>query len=199
MNYTIPSLQRLIEQFCRLPGVGKKSAERLAFYLISKPESECKAFADAIMEAKNNVHTCRKCMNITDKEVCDICGDVKRDQTTICVVEDEKDVPVFERTGEYHGLYHVLHGTISPLDGIGPEDIKIKELMARLSDSTVKEVIMATNPTVEGEATASYLSRLIKPMGIKITRLALGIPIGSDLEFADEVTLSHALEGRKEI
>ncbi len=199
MNYKIPSLQRLIEQFERLPGIGKKSAARLAFYVLSKSDDEAKSFANAILEAKKSVHTCKVCQNITDKEVCDICIDPTRDKSVVCVVEDEKDVPPFEKTGEYKGLYHVLHGALSPLDGISPEDIKIKELLARLSDGTVKEVIMATNPTVEGEATSSYISRLIKPMGIKITRLALGIPIGSDLEYADEVTLSHALNGRKEI
>ncbi len=199
MNYKIPSLQRLIEQFERLPGIGKKSAARLAFYVLSKSDDEAKSFANAILEAKKSVHTCKVCQNITDKEVCDICIDPTRDKSVVCVVEDEKDVPPFEKTGEYKGLYHVLHGALSPLDGISPEDIKIKELLSRLSDGTVKEVIMATNPTVEGEATSSYISRLIKPMGIKITRLALGIPIGSDLEYADEVTLSHALNGRKEI
>ena len=199
MSYEIAPLQRLIEQFARLPGIGKKTAMRLAFFVLSRTEEEAKAFANAILDAKKSVHYCRVCQNITDKDVCDVCSDVRRDNSVICVVESERDIPSFERTGEYHGLYHVLHGALSPLDGVNPEDLKIKELLARLSDGTVKEVIMATNPTVEGEATASYISRFIKPMGIKITRLAYGIAVGSDLEYADEISLSHALEGRKEI
>lgn len=199
MSYEIAPLQRLIEQFARLPGIGKKTAMRLAFFMLSRSEEEATEFANAILDAKKSVHYCRVCQNITDKDVCDVCSDPRRDNTVICVVESERDIPSFERTGEYHGLYHVLHGALSPLDGINPEDLKIKELLARLSDGTVKEVIMATNPTVEGEATASYISRFIKPMGIKITRLAYGIAVGSDLEYADEISLSHALEGRKEI
>lgn len=199
MSYEIAPLQRLIEQFARLPGIGKKTAMRLAFFVLSRTEEEAEAFANAILDAKKSVHYCRVCQNITDKDVCDVCSDVRRDNSVICVVESERDIPSFERTGEYHGLYHVLHGALSPLDGVNPEDLKIKELLARLSDGTVKEVIMATNPTVEGEATASYISRFIKPMGIKITRLAYGIAVGSDLEYADEISLSHALEGRKEI
>lgn len=199
MSYEIAPLQRLIEQFSRLPGIGKKTAMRLAFFVLSRTEEEAEAFANAILDAKKSVHYCRVCQNITDKDVCDVCSDVRRDNSVICVVESERDIPSFERTGEYHGLYHVLHGALSPLDGVNPEDLKIKELLARLSDGTVKEVIMATNPTVEGEATASYISRFIKPMGIKITRLAYGIAVGSDLEYADEISLSHALEGRKEI
>ena len=199
MSYEIAPLQRLIEQFSRLPGIGKKTAMRLAFFVLSRSEDEAEAFASAIIDAKKSVHYCKVCQNITDKEICEICSDVRRDNSVICVVESERDIPVFERTGEYHGLYHVLHGALSPLDGVNPEDLKIKELIARLSDGTVTEVIMATNPTVEGEATASYISRFIKPMGIKITRLAYGIAVGSDLEYADEISLSHALEGRKEI
>ena len=199
MSYEIAPLQKLIEQFARLPGIGKKTAMRLAFFVLSRTEEEAKAFANAIIDAEQSVHYCRVCQNITDKDVCDICSDVRRDNSVICVVESERDIPSFERTGEYHGLYHVLHGALSPLDGINPEDLKIKELISRLGDGTVKEVIMATNPTVEGEATASYISRFIKPMGIKITRLAYGIAVGSDLEYADEISLSHALEGRKEI
>lgn len=199
MSYEILPLQRLIEQFARLPGIGKKTAMRLAFHVLSLSDKEAEEFANAIVDAKNSVHYCSVCQNITDKTVCDICSDIRRDKSIICVVESERDIPSFERTGEYHGLYHVLHGALSPLDGINPEDLKIKELLSRLSDGTVKEVIMATNPTVEGEATASYISRFIKPMGIKITRLAYGIAVGSDLEYADEISLSHALEGRKEI
>jgi recombination protein recR len=199
MGYGTAPLTRLIEQFERLPGIGKKTAARLAFYVLSRPEGEAQEFADAILKAKQLMHYCKSCQNITDKDVCDICSDTRRDHTTICVVEDVKDVMAFERTGEYHGLYHVLHGALSPLDGVNPEDLKIKELLSRLSSGEVAEVIMATNPTVEGEATASYISRFIKPMGIKITRLAYGIPVGGDLEYADEITLSHALEGRHEI
>ena len=199
MGYGTAPLTRLIEQFERLPGIGKKTAARLAFYVLYRPEGEAQEFADAILKAKQLMHYCKSCQNITDKDVCDICSDTRRDHTTICVVEDVKDVMAFERTGEYHGLYHVLHGALSPLDGVNPEDLKIKELLSRLSSGEVAEVIMATNPTVEGEATASYISRFIKPMGIKITRLAYGIPVGGDLEYADEITLSHALEGRHEI
>lgn len=199
MGYGTAPLTRLIEQFERLPGIGKKTAARLAFYVLSRPEGEAQEFADAILKAKQLMHYCKSCQNITDKDVCDICSDTRRDHTTICVVEDVKDVMAFERTGEYHGLYHVLHGALSPLDGVNPEDLKIKELLSRLSSGEVAEVIMATNPTVEGEATASYISRFIKPMGIKITRLAYGIPVGGELEYADEITLSHALEGRHEI
>ncbi len=199
MGYGTAPLTRLIEQFERLPGIGKKTAARLAFYVLSRPEREAQEFADAILKAKQLMHYCKSCQNITDKDVCDICSDTRRDHTTICVVEDVKEVMAFERTGEYHGLYHVLHGALSPLDGVNPEDLKIKELLSRLSSGEVAEVIMATNPTVEGEATASYISRFIKPMGIKITRLAYGIPVGGDLEYADEITLSHALEGRHEI
>lgn len=199
MGYGTAPLTRLIERFERLPGIGKKTAARLAFYVLSRPEGEAQEFADAILKAKQLMHYCKSCQNITDKDVCDICSDTRRDHTTICVVEDVKDVMAFERTGEYHGLYHVLHGALSPLDGVNPEDLKIKELLSRLSSGEIAEVIMATNPTVEGEATASYISRFIKPMGIKITRLAYGIPVGGDLEYADEITLSHALEGRHEI
>lgn len=199
MAYNVVPLARLIEQFERLPGIGKKTAQRLAFHVLSRSELEAKNFADAITEAKQKIHYCGSCQNLTDKTLCPICTDDGRDKSMICVVEDAQDVMAFERTREYNGLYHVLHGAISPLDGIGPDQLRIKELMSRLSSDTVKEVIMATNPTVEGEATASYLSRLLRPMGVKITRLAYGIPVGGDLEYADEVTLSRALEGRNEI
>ena len=199
MAYHVSPLEKLIEQFERLPGIGKKTAGRLAYFVLSKSEAEAKAFAEAIIEAKEKIHFCSVCRNLTDLEVCPICADSSRDKSVICVVEEPKDVVAFERTREYDGLYHVLHGTISPIDGIGPDKLHIKELMARLSGAEVKEVIMATNPTVEGEATASYLTRLIRPMGIKITRLAYGIPVGGDLEYADEITLSRALEGRNEI
>lgn len=199
MSYHVAPLERLIDQFERLPGIGKKTAGRLAYHILSKSDAEAKAFADAILEAKEKIHYCSVCQNLTDLEICPLCADSSRDKSVICVVEDPKDVMAFERTREYNGLYHVLHGAISPLDGIGPDNLRIKELMARLSSDQVKEIIMATNPTVEGEATASYLSRLIRPMGIKVTRLAYGIPVGGDLEYADEITLSRALEGRNEI
>lgn len=196
MAYQVVPLQRLIEQFEKLPGIGKKTAQRLAFYVLSMPESYAAAFAEALTEAKQKIKYCSVCCNLTDGETCAICSDSARDRTTICVVEEPQDVAAFERAREYRGLYHILHGTISPLDGIGPDQLRVKELMARLSDPVLQEVIIATNPTVEGEATASYLSRMIKPMGLRVSRLAYGIPVGGDLEYADEVTLMRALEGR---
>lgn len=196
MAYAVVPLQRLIEQFEKLPGIGKKTAQRLAFYVLSMPESYASAFAEALVEAKQKIQYCSICCNLTDGETCTICADETRDRTTICVVEEPQDVAAFERAREYRGLYHILHGTISPLDGIGPEQLRIKELMSRLSDPALQEVIIATNPTVEGEATASYLSRIIKPLGLRVSRLAYGIPVGGDLEYADEVTLMRALEGR---
>ena len=199
MDYKVTSLNRLIEWFSRLPGIGKKTAARLAFYVLNLPQKEALDFAQTIIDAKEKVHTCKVCQNLTDSDVCEVCADPKRDRTVVCVVEDPKDVLAFERTGEYRGLYHVLHGALSPLDNINPEDLKIKELFSRLSGGEIKEVIMATNPTVEGEATAGYISRFVKPMGVKITRLAYGIPVGGDLEYTDEITLSRALEGRHEI
>ena len=199
MAYQIVPLNELINQLERLPGIGKKTATRLAYFILSQPSEYAKRFSEALVNAKEKIHYCSCCQAFTDLEVCPVCSDNTRNRSVICVVQDAKDVMAIERTREYNGLYHVLHGVISPLDGIGPEQLKIKELMARLSDESVKEVIMATNPTVEGEATASYLSRLIKPMGIKISRLAYGIPVGGDLEYADEVTLTKALEGRNEI
>ena len=199
MNYNIVPLTELINQFSRLPGIGKKTAQRLAYSILEQPPERAKAFADALVNAREKIHFCAVCQSLTDLDVCQICSDERRDKSVICVVEDPRDVMAFERTREYSGVYHVLHGVISPLDNIGPDKLRIKELMARLSDGTVKEIIMATNPTVEGEATASYISRLVKPMGIKVTRLAYGIPVGSDLEYADEYTLARALEGRNEI
>lgn len=199
MDYKVTSLNRLIEWFSRLPGIGKKTAARLAFYVLNLPQKEALDFAQTIIDAKEKVHTCKVCQNLTDSDVCEVCADPKRDRTVVCVVEDPKDVLAFERTGEYRGLYHVLHGALSPLDNINPEDLKIKELFSRLGSGEIKEVIMATNPTVEGEATAGYISRFVKPMGVKITRLAYGIPVGGDLEYTDEITLSRALEGRHEI
>ena len=192
------SLQELIDEFEKLPGIGHKSAVRLAFHVMNMPDAKVLKFTDAINNAKTKVHLCSKCQNLTDKEECDICSSTKRDQSVICVMETPKDVTALEKTREYNGLYHVLHGAISPMDGIGPEDIKIKELLSRLT-SDVNEVIMATNPTVEGEATAMYIARLLKPMGITVTRIAHGIPVGGDIEYADEVTLTRAIEGRREI
>jgi recombination protein RecR len=193
-------LVRLIEQFERLPGVGKKSAQRLAFYVLDMPDDKAKAFADAIVEAKAKIRKCKICQNLTEEEICPICQATGRDKSIVCVVENPQDILAFERTKEYNGLYHVLHGLISPMDGIGPDQLHIKELIARVgTDSGVAEVVMATNPTVEGEATATYLARLLKPMGLKTTRLAYGIPVGGNLEYADEVTLYRALEGRSEI
>jgi recombination protein RecR len=199
MAYNVLPLTKLIEQFERLPGVGKKSAQRLAFYVLDLPKDKAKEFADTILEAHEKIRRCSICQNLSDTEICHICRSDERDRTTLCVVEDPRDVIAFERTREYHGLYHVLHGLISPMDGVGPDQLTIKELLARLQDGQVKEVIMATNPTVEGEATAMYLARLLKPLGVKVTRLAYGIPVGGNLEYADEVTLYRALEGRSEI
>ena len=199
MAEQIDSLQRLAEQFARLPGIGKKSALRLAYSVLELSDEEAVNFAETIVEAKERIHLCPICQSLTDKEVCSVCNDLSRDRTTICVLEDTKAVASLEKVREYRGLYHVLHGVISPMNGVTPEKLKIKELLARLADETVKEVIIATNPTVEGEATAMYLSRLLKPFNIKTTRLAYGIPVGSDLEYADEVTLYRALEGRRDI
>ena len=199
MAYNITSLNELTAQFEKLPGIGKKTAQRLALYVITAPEEYASRFASALTDARKRIHFCPTCQALTDQNVCPVCADPLRDKGVICVVSDPKDVLAFERTREYKGVYHVLHGVISPLDGVGPERLKIRELIARLNDSNVREVIMATDPTIEGEATASYISRLIKPMGIKITRLAYGVPVGADLEYADTVTLQRALEGRNEI
>ena len=199
MAKNIVPLTELITQFERLPGIGRKTAQRLAFSILEQPPERAEKFAEALINAKRKIHFCKVCQGLTDKEVCDICDDNRRDRSVICVVAEPKDVMAFERTREFTGVYHVLHGVISPLDGIGPDQLRIKELMARLGSGEVNEIIMATNPTVEGEATASYISRLVKPMGIKVTRLAYGIPVGGDLEYADEFTLARALEGRNEI
>lgn len=199
MAYNIVPLTELVSQFERLPGIGKKTAMRLAYSVLEQPPEAAEKFAAALVNARQKIHFCKCCQGLTDAELCQICDDETRDKTTICVVEDPKDVMAFERTREYKGLYHVLHGAISPLDGKGPDQLRIKELMARLSDGQVKEIIMATNPTVEGEATSSYISRIVKAMGIKVSRLAYGVPVGGDLEFADEFTLARALEGRNEI
>ncbi len=192
------ALKLLIEEFERLPGIGRKSAVRLGFYVMNMPKEKAERFAGAIMSAKEKVHLCPVCQNLTDGELCPICASSKRDKSVICVVEGAKDVIAMEKTHEFNGLYHCLHGVISPMDDIGPEDIKLRELMARLTGD-VKELILATNLTVEGEATAMYIARLVKPMGIKATRIAHGIPVGGDIEFADEVTLARAIEGRREL
>lgn len=199
MSYNVVPLTRLVEQFEKLPGVGKKSAQRLAFFVLNMPEEKANEFTDAIITARKTIKKCSVCQNLTDGEVCEICADKLRDKQTICVVEKPKDVIAFERTKEYNGTYHVLHGLISPIDNIGPNELFIKELLKRIADDDVKEVIMATNPTVEGEATAMYIAKLVKPLGVKTTRLAYGMPVGGELEYADEVTLFRALEGRNEI
>ena len=199
MNYNIVPLNELINQFARLPGIGKKTAQRLAYSILEQPPERARQFADALVNAREKIHFCKCCLSLTDLELCQICNNPARDHSTVCVVEEPRDVMAFERTREFSGVYHVLHGVISPLDGITPDKLRIKELMARLASGEVTELIMATNPTVDGEATASYISRLVKPMGIKVTRLAYGIPVGGDLEYADEYTLARALEGRNEI
>ena len=199
MQYFPAALQNLADQFARLPGIGGKTAQRLAFHVLGLPEESAQEFADAIMEAKRNVHTCPVCQNLTDRELCPICADDMRDHGVICVVAEPKDVIAMERSREFRGVYHVLHGVISPLNHVTQDDIKVKELLVRVGSENVREVIMATNPDTEGEATAMYISRLLRPMEVKVTRLAYGVPVGSQLEYADEVTLSRALEGRQEI
>jgi recombination protein RecR len=199
MSEFSPSIQKLIENFEKLPSIGHKTAQRLAFHMLDISEEEAKEFTDAILDAKHNLHLCSKCFNISDTDPCFICSNVKRDQGTICVVEDVRDVVAMERTHEYKGVYHVLHGSISPMNGVGPDNIKIKELLTRIMDGGVKEIILATNPRVEGEATSMYISKLVKPLGVKVTRIARGIPIGGDLEYTDEITLAKALEGRNEM
>ena len=196
MARDIVTLERLIEEFRKMPSVGIKSAERMAYYVLGLDDTETKKLVDAITAAHTSIHTCPVCCNITEGDICRICDNPSRDKSVICVVENPRDVTAFERTHEYKGVYHVLHGVISPVNGIGPDGIRIKELLARIADDSVAEVIMATNPTVEGEATAIYVARLIKPLGIKGSRLAYGVPVGSDLEYADEVTLAPALMGR---
>ena len=198
MAYFAGSVAKLIEQFQKLPGIGGKSAQRLAFHVVSLSEAEAKELSQCILDVKNSVLHCQVCCNISDSEVCGVCSDSRRENNIICVVEDPRDVMAFEKTREYRGLYHVLYGVISPINGISPEHLKIKELLTRINNDKIDEVIMATNPTVEGEATAMYISRLIKPLGVKVTRLAYGIPVGADLLHADEVTLMRAIEGRRE-
>lgn len=194
----IESLQKLAEQFGRLQGVGRKNAMKMAFSVLDMTNEEAEDFAKAIIEAKEKIHLCPICQNITDREICPICADLQRDRKTVCVVSDPRVVMSMEKVREFKGLYHVLHGVISPMNGLTPEKLKIKELLARLGEGEIEEIIVATNPTVEGEATAMYLSRLLKPMGIKVTRLAYGVPMGSDLEYADEITLFRAIEGRRD-
>lgn len=192
-------ISRLIEELGKLPGIGPKSAARLAYYLLRMPEAEARALAEAIIAVKDKTVLCSSCQNITDSDPCTICTSEERDHSIICVVEEPLDILALERTGRYKGLYHVLHGVLSPMDGIGPEDLKIKELLERIKTGSVKEVILATNPNLEGEATAMYIQKLLSPLGLRLTRLARGLPVGGDLEYADEVTLTHALEGRQEM
>ena len=199
MQYFPAALQELADQFARLPGIGGKTAQRLAFHVLGLPLSDAQAFADAILEAKRTVKTCPVCQNLTDREICPICDDESRDHGVICVVAEPKDVIAMERSREFNGVYHVLHGVISPLNHVTQDDIRIRELLQRVATGEVEEVIMATNPDTEGEATAMYISRLLRPMEVKVTRLAYGVPVGSQLEYTDEVTLSRALEGRQEI
>ncbi len=199
MAYNIPSIESLIDKFTSLPSIGRKSASRIAFHLLSLPQPQIEEFAKAMVDAKKNVKYCKKCQTLTDSELCSVCSDTTRNTTQICVVESPQDVMAFERTKEFGGTYHVLHGLLSPIDGITPETLKIKELLYRVTNEDVEEVIMATNPTVDGEATAMYISKLLKPFEIKVTRLAYGIPVGASLEYSDEVTLLRAFEGRSEL
>lgn len=199
MQFFPAALQDLADHFARLPGVGGRTAQRLAFHVLSLPQEEAEEFAQAILRAKKEVHTCPRCQNLTDKELCPICDDEMRDQSVICVVAEPKDVIAMERSREFNGVYHVLHGVISPLNHVTQDNLKIKELLKRIAEGNVREVIMATNPNTEGEATAMYISRLLRPLEVKVTRLAYGVPVGSQLEYADEVTLSRALEGRQEM
>lgn len=199
MRLTVEPVARLIEEFNKLPGIGPKTAQRLTFHLLRVPADEARELAQAILEVKEKVIFCSTCFNITEQDPCIICSGTERDGSVLCVVEEPLDVLALERTGEYKGLYHVLHGAIAPMEGIGPEDLKTRELLRRLADASVKEVILATNPNLEGEATSMYLARLIAPLGTKVTRLARGLPVGSDLEYADEITLTRALQGRREM
>ena len=199
MSFFPAPLETLIDRFASLPGIGRKSAQRLAFFVLSQPESEARAFADAIVTAKTSVHCCKICQNLTEEEICPICASSRREKSVICVVSEPRDVLSIERGHEYNGSYHVLHGVLSPMSHVGPEDIRIKELLQRVTNEEIEEVIMATNPDTEGEATAMYISRLLKPFGVKVTRLAYGIPVGSSLEFADDTTLNRALEGRTDM
>ncbi len=199
MSFFPASLENLVDKFASLPGIGRKSAQRLAFHVLSLPDAEAQSFADAIVSAKKSVHCCKVCQNLTEGEICQICASDTRDKSTVCVVSEPRDVLSIERGREYNGTYHVLHGVLSPMSHVGPDDIRIKELLVRVAENDIQEVIMATNPDTEGEATAMYLSRLLKPFNVKVTRLAYGIPVGSNLEFADDATLNRAIEGRTEM
>jgi len=199
MSYYSEPLGTLINELAKLPGIGPKSAQRLAFFILKTPAEDAKRLASAIDDVKTKLNFCRRCFNVTDQEICGYCRDPRRDDSLICVVEEAQDIVAIDRTGEFKGRYHVLQGSISPINGIGPEDIRVKELLTRLRKNTVKEVVVATNPNIEGEATAMYLAKLVKPLGIKVTRLASGLPVGGDLEYADEITLGKALEGRREL
>ncbi|MED9994153.1 MAG: recombination mediator RecR [Oscillospiraceae bacterium] len=199
MSFFPASLENLVDKFASLPGIGRKSAQRLAFHVLSLPDDEAQSFADAIVSAKKSVHCCKVCQNLTEGEICQICASDTRDKSTVCVVSEPRDVLSIERGREYNGTYHVLHGVLSPMSHVGPDDIRIKELLVRVAENDIQEVIMATNPDTEGEATAMYLSRLLKPFNVKVTRLAYGIPVGSNLEFADDATLNRAIEGRTEV
>lgn len=199
MSFFPASLDNLVDKFAALPGIGRKSAQRLAFHVLALPDAEARSFAEAILEAKNSVHCCKICQNLTEGDICSICASDVRDKGTICVVSEPRDVMSIERGHEYNGTYHVLHGVLSPMSHVGPDDIRIKELLVRVAENETEEVIMATNPDTEGEATAMYISRLLKPFGVKTTRLAYGIPVGSNLEFTDDATLNRAMEGRTEI
>ena len=199
MSIYTPALQKLIDELGKLPGVGPKSAQRIAFHLIKLPEQDALSLANAIQEAKQKVRFCEKCFNMSDEAICEICSDTQRDSSLVCVVEESRDIIALERTREYKGLYHVLQGAINPIDGVGPEQLKIRELLERLKGNTLQEVILCTNPNIEGEATAMYLAKLIEPLGIQVSRIASGLPVGGDLEYADELTLGRALEGRRKI
>ena len=196
-QYNVAPLENLVEQFEKMPGIGHKTAQRLAYYVLNLSKTQADQLANAVLDAHSKIHYCKKCCNLTDKELCPICENPSRDNSVICVVETPRDATAVENTHEYKGVYHVLHGAISPLNDVGPDNLTIKQLVARLSDDTVKEVIMATNPTVEGDATALYISKLLKPMGVKVTRLAYGIPVGGDLEYADELTLGRSIVNRQ--
>ena len=192
-------VQELIDQLGRLPGVGPKSAQRIAFYLLKLPKEDAERLAQAIIEVKARISFCRRCWNVSEGELCEMCSDSRRDPAIVCVVEEPRDIVAVEKTQEFHGLYHVLQGAISPIEGIGPEQLRVKELLARVDTEGIKEVILCTNPNLEGEATAMYLARLLKPLGLSVTRIASGLPVGGDLEYADELTLGRALEGRREV
>ncbi len=198
MQY-IPAFAKLVEEFEKLPGIGSKTAQRMAYYIIASDKSVAKSFSDALIDAKEKIHCCSVCQNITDKSLCNICSNEKRDSSVICVVEKPSDIDVMERTKDFNGLYHVLHGLISPMNDIQPDDIKLSELLHRVSENDIEEIIMATSPTVEGQATAMYIAKLLKPFGIKVTGLALGIPVGGSLEYADSITVARAMENRREL